>query len=144
MYVVRVGHYTATEILSASPSKLQANVADRLVAHLVQAQMDGDKLEVKVGSRSRPLLLERMTTGSVSSSTASSWTARRRESQLAQRGCIVCAGEDGLSSQEAAALRRRSSLDQEKLLQEAGLRPLVPAAGSLLAINADLNLPGIS
>ena len=132
---------TATEILSASPSKLQGNVADRLVAHLVQAQMDGDKLEVKVGSRGRPLLLERMTTGSVSSSTASSWTVRRRESQLAQRGRIVCAGEDGLRSQEAAALRRRSSLDQEKLLQEAGLRPLVPAAGSLLAIKADLNLP---
>ena len=52
----------------------------------------------------------------------------------------MCASEDGLRSQEAAALRRRSSLDQEKLLQEAGLRPLVPAAGSLLAIKADLNL----
>ena len=53
----------------------------------------------------------------------------------------MCAGEDGLRSQEAAALRRRSSSDQEKLLQEAGLRPLVPAAGSLLAIKTDSNLP---
>ena len=111
---------TATEILSGSPSKLQGNVADRLVAHLVQAQMDGDKLEVKASSRGRLLRLERKTTGSVSSSTASSWTVRRRESQIAQRGGIVCASEDGLRSQEAAALRRRSSLDQDKLLQEAG------------------------
>lgn len=132
---------TAAEILSASPSKLRGNVAEKLVGQLVKAHTHGDRLEVKTGERGRPQVFERTTAGTVSSSIASRTTLRRREAELEQRSRTVCVDDSGVRAQDIAGLRRLSAAEQDKLLQDAGLRPSQPAAGSLLAIKADMNLP---
>ena len=131
---------TATEIMSASPSKLQGNVADKLMSHLVNARMDGDKLRVKTGTHGRQLLLQRTTVGEVPSSSASTSTLRRREEQMVKSGKAVCVGDEGLRAQQVAGLRRLSSAEQEKLLAEVGLLPSSPSPGTALAIKADLSL----
>eukprot|EP00117_Sycon_ciliatum_P048343 scpid57219/ scgid34428/ len=53
----------------------------------------------------------------------------------------MCVDADAVRAQEVAGIRKLSSSERDKLLEEAGVKPSQPAAGSLLAIKADMNLP---
>ena len=76
----------------------------------------------------------------VGSDVASSRSIRRRSSRLERLEEMVSGGEAGVQAQHVAGLKRLTSKEQEDLLRDAGLRTTSPAAGSLLAIKADLNL----
>ena len=132
---------SVADILTASPSKLSGNIAEQLTSHLVTSRVKDGRLEIRPGSRGRAQVYSRTTVSNVPSGDASSSTQRRRSSELRHVQHTVCGGSDGARAQEVAGLERLSRADQEKLLQEAGIRPLTPGAGTLLAIKADLNLP---
>ena len=72
---------TVAEVISASPSKLQGNVATHLTSHLVKARTQGDLLEIKSSatSKGQSLVYQLRSTGKVTSHEASARTLKRRE-----------------------------------------------------------------
>eukprot|EP00117_Sycon_ciliatum_P031872 scpid34853/ scgid24846/ E3 ubiquitin-protein ligase NRDP1; RING finger protein 41 len=132
---------TVEDILTASPSKLQGNVADRLTHHLIQCKSDGGRLEVKPGSRGRSLVFQKVTLSTTPSNEASASTIRRRSAELTTINHEVCGGSAGARAQEVAGLKRLSTADQQTILQDIGLQAKASAPGTALAIKADLALP---
>ena len=132
---------TVEEVLTASPSKLKGNVAGKLMSHLVMARAEEGRVEVKTSSRGKPQVYERITTALVPSDEASARTVRRRSSELHHVAELVGGGAAGAKAQEVAQLRQLSSAEQDKLLEECGLKAHQPAPGTGLAIKADLALP---
>ena len=138
---------TVADVLTASPSKLQGNVAEQLTGHLVKSSVHDGKLEVKTCSRGRPQIFTRTTACSVPSDQASASTIRRRASELERVEEFVSGGASGVRAQEVAGLRRLPPAQQQQLLQDLGLVPGTETLGATvccktaLAIKADLALP---
>ena len=134
---------TVAEVTTASPSKLQGNVAGSLIARLVSARAQDGKLEVKMGEerRGHPQIFHLAPSSIVPSTEASASTLKRRASELTRIAENVCGGSDGARVQLTAGLKKLSSAAQEHLLEEAGLRCSTPSPGTALAIKADLRLP---
>ena len=132
---------TVSDALTASPSKLRGDVAGSLTSHLVTARAQDGCLQIHLSNHGKPQIYKRTSTSSVPSGEASARTQRRRTQELSRIAESVCGGEMGARAQEVAGLKRLSSSEQEQLLVDAGLRSFSPAAGTALAIKADLSLP---
>ena len=132
---------TVEDVLSASPSKLCGNVADRLTGHLVAARVHDGRLEVRTASHGKPQVYQRAVVSNVPSDRAADTTLRRRSSELTRHAETVCGGVAGARAQEVAGLQRLSAAEQEQLLLDAGIKAKKPSPGSALAIKADLSLP---
>ena len=129
------------DVLTASPSKLQGNVAKKVTAHLVQAQEEGGVLSVQLKEGCRPQTWTRVTKGQAGTK-CSDRTVKRRTTEITGLREVVCAGPSGASAQQAYGVKQLSTTDQEQLLQDAGLIPKASGAlGSGLALKADLHLP---
>ena len=134
---------TVAEVISASPSKLQGNVATHLISHLVKARTQGDLLEIKssVTSKCQSLAYLLRSTGKVTSHEASARTLKRQEAELTQVAKSVCGGTAGARAQQVADLKRMSPDEQRELLKDTGISPTAPKQGTALAIKSDLRLP---
>jgi len=131
---------TVAQIMQAPPHSLKGKVIDDLASHIIACLSSEDgTLQQKCGRRY--VTWQRLTTATVPSDHASAATLRKRDSDLDQIKQTMC-GETGSAAQDAHHLRRQPKEAQQKLLQEAGLRPPsghTPGIG--LAIKADLQLP---
>ena len=134
---------TVSEITTASPSKLQGDVARSLTGSMVVAQACKKRLEVRTGAnrKGHPLVFHQIPCSIVPSTEASASTLKRRAVELTRIAEEVCGGSDGARIQVIAGLKRLSADAQDNLLREAGIRCATPAQGTALAIKADLRLP---
>ena len=83
----------------------------------------------------------RAPTSRIPSHFASAEAVRRRSVKLTEVSLELSGGTvEAARVQDLAGLNRRSQSEQDKLLKDAGLQATTPAAGSLLAIKADLQL----
>ncbi len=134
---------TVQDILTASPSKLRGDVAQRVASHLVGSQEDDGVLTLRTaahGGKSQTWV--RLTKARTGSNQATDRTLRRRSSEIEQVRDLVSGGPTGSSTQQADELRRLRSEAQEGLLREAGLAPKgTVGCGTGLALKADLHLP---
>ena len=132
-----------SDVCAASPSKLQGDVAGNLTARMVTGRMSGGRLEFKTSEdhRGHSTVLQLTPTAVVPSTDASASTLKRRTSEMIRQAESISGGSDGARVQLIAGLKKLSATAQETLLQEAGLRSSSPAAGTALAIKADLRLP---
>ena len=132
-----------SDVCAASPSKLQGDVAGNLTARTVTGRMSGGRLEFKTSEdrRGHSIVLQLTPTAVVPSTDASASTLKRRASEMIRQAESISGGSDGARVQLIAGLKKLSATAQETLLQEAGLRSSSPAAGTALAIKADLRLP---
>ena len=68
-------------------------------------------------------------------------TVRRRSVKLTEVSLeLIGDTVEAVRVQDVAGLKRLTQSEQDKLLNDAGLQATTPAAGSLLAIKADLQL----
>ena len=76
---------------------MQGDVAGNLMARLVQARVEGGKLEVKCSEEGRghSQVFHRAPTSIVPSTEASASTLKRRESELTRIAESVCGGSEG-------------------------------------------------
>jgi len=132
---------TVEEVIAASPTKLRGDVAERLTAHVISSREEEGRFEVRMGTHGKSQMFERATVANVPSDLAKKTTLRRRSSDLTRHLELVSGGEAGARAQLVAGLQRLSVADQEQLLVDAGLKSQKPAAGTALAIKADLSLP---
>jgi len=136
---------TVEEVTMASPSKVKGNVAGNLTTNLVAGRSEdgGNRLEVKTSpdGRGHPLVYHLAPSCIVPSTVSSTSTIKQRGVVLTRIAESVCGGSDGSRVQMVAGLKRLSAVEQEELLVDAGLRSTTPAAGTALAIKADLRLP---
>ena len=110
---------TVAEVLSAPASVPQGDVATSLLTHMVTAQSEDGKLEVKTSSdrRGKPQVYRLVSECIVPSCAASSPTLKRRGSDLTKSAESICGWSDGARAQLITSLKRLSATAQEKLLE---------------------------
>ena len=110
---------------------------------MVTGRMSGGQLEFKTSEdrRGHSTVLQLTPTAVVPSTDASASTLKRRASEMIRQAESISGGSDGARVQLIAGLKKLSATAQEALLHEAGLWSSSPAAGTALAIKADLRLP---
>ena len=130
---------TVGDLLEYTPSKLKGDVARRATARLALAQMEEGVLEFHTGG-GKPQTLKRVTKRETKS--PSDTTLWRHSSETAGLRTLVSGGAAGSATLLARELRQMDEKDQDKLLQEAGLKAeALTARDAGLALKADLHLP---
>ena len=131
---------TVEDILTASPSKLQGDVALKVASHLVSAQQKEGVLEIRPGSHGKAQTWVRITKGQTPSDHAAGSTISQRTHEINQLRQLVSGGSVG--SQQADELRHLRKEERDHLLCDAGLMPQGKLGqGAGLALKADLHLP---
>ena len=126
-------------VLTASPTKLQGDVSDRLTTHLVKSKAVNDVSELR--SKGPSQTWTKTIIPKVPSNEASESTIRRRSRMIEQNQQLVCGGPQASVAQQSSVLRRMPDHERQAALQDAGIIPTTPGAGSTLALKADLHMP---
>ena len=126
-------------VVTASPRKMEGSVCESLARHVVKTKGKTGIMEIR--SRGPSEYWIKTTKARVSSDVASPRTLRRRISDSEHQQEFASGGAAGAMAQEAASLRRMSSVKRKSLLTDAGILPKTPGAGSTLALKSDLHMP---